>query len=263
MRYEILGQVRTVDASGPATMSAPKTNLLLSLLISRAGQVVTPEQITAELWGTKEPRQAQTAIHVYIYKIRRFLERPDRPDCPVSTHPHGYLLTLGSDELDLHQFHTLLEEGRDRARAGRFEKASATLRAGLAMWRGPAFAGLAWGPAVGAFAAWAEESRLECVELLVECDLMMGLHQRQVRTLFELTAAHPLREGLYRQLMLALYRSHRQADALAVYQRARATLKKELGLEPCRALRDLQQAILTADHWLLSIPDHTEVCAVS
>lgn len=263
MRYEILGKVRTVDGAGPAAMSAPKANLLLSLLIARAGQVVTFEQIIAEMWGGSEPRRAQTAIHVYIYKIRRFLERPDRPDLPVSTHPNGYVLTLGPDELDLHQFLGLLEDGRTRARASRFEEASAALRAGLAMWRGPAFEGLAWGPVVGTFAAWAEESRLECLELLVECDLMTGRHHEQVRSLFELTAAHPLREGFYRQLMLALYRSHRQADALAVYQRARATLKKELGLEPCRVLRDLQQAILSGDHWLLAIPAETELRAVS
>ncbi|MES9544280.1 MULTISPECIES: AfsR/SARP family transcriptional regulator [unclassified Actinomadura] len=263
MRYEILGRIRTVDGAGPAELSAPKTNLLLALLLSRAGRVVTPEQIVAELWGGTEPRRAQAAIHVYIYKIRRFLARPDRQGCPVSTHPHGYLLTLGPDELDLDQFLGLLDDGRERARADRFEEASATLRAGLAMWRGPAFEGLAWGSAVSTFAAWAEESRLECLELLVECDLMMGLHREQVRPLYELTEAHPLREGFYRQLMLALYRSHRQADALEVYQRARATLKKELGLEPCRALRDLQQAILSADHWLLRIPAHAELRAVS
>ncbi|QFG20254.1 AfsR/SARP family transcriptional regulator [Actinomadura sp. WMMB 499] len=263
MRYEVLGRVRTVDDVGPAALSAPKTNLLLALLVAHAGRVVTPDRIITELWGGDEPRRAQAAIHVHIHQIRRFLERPGRRDGPVITHPHGYLLDLDGDELDLDQFTGLLEDGRERVRAGRFAAASATLRAGLALWRGAAFEGLSWGPAVGAHAAWAEESRLGCRELLVESELMMGLHREQVRPLSELTAAHPLREGFYGQLMLALYRSNRQADALAVYQRARATLRRELGLEPCRALRDLQQAILSADHWLLAHSAPAELRAVS
>src|SRR6185503_18952705 len=118
------------------------------------------------------------------------------------------------------------------------------------LWRGPALGDLRAGPIVEGFVTWLAEARLECLEMLADSHLELGRHRELVGRLYSLTAEHPLREAFYRQLMLALYRSERQADALKVYQMARKTLNEELGLEPCRSVQDLQRAILTADDQL-------------
>jgi DNA-binding SARP family transcriptional activator len=118
------------------------------------------------------------------------------------------------------------------------------------MWRGPVLGDLSHGPIVESFVTWLSETRLECTEMLIDAQLELGRHRKIVGRLYSLTAEHPLRESFSRQLMLALYRSERQADALDVYRSVRRTIHDELGLEPCRALQELQQSILTADYEL-------------
>ncbi|MFD2768416.1 AfsR/SARP family transcriptional regulator [Micromonospora eburnea] len=247
MRYEVLGPLRVLDGDQVSTISAPKIEIVMTVLLVRSDQVVTLEQLMAEIWGDQLPRRATAGVHVYISQLRKFLSRPERPDSPVVTRPSGYLLRKGSDELDLHIFLQSVEEGRGHFRDQRYEQAVACLDQALAQWRGPLAGDLRAGRIIDGFAAWLAETRLECLEMLMESQLHMGRHREIVGRLYSLTLEHPLREAFYRQLMLALYRSERQADALRVYQGARAMLNEELGLEPCRGLQALNRAILVAD----------------
>jgi DNA-binding SARP family transcriptional activator len=144
----------------------------------------------------------------------------------------------------------LFERGRLDAKAGRHEQASESFAAALGLWRGPALGNLRDGPMLGAFATWVEEARLQCLELMIESNLALGLHREMIGQLYSLAGEHPLRETFYGQLMLALYRAERQADALAAYRSARETLHDQLGTEPGRALSAMQRAILRTDNRL-------------
>ncbi len=144
----------------------------------------------------------------------------------------------------------LVNQGRALSKERRYEEAAACLEDALGLWHGPALGDLSNGPIIDGFVAWLMEARMECTEMLAEAQLQLGRHRELVGRLYSLAAENPLREAFYRQLMLALYRSNRQAEALKVYQMARKTLNDELGLEPCRGLRDLQRAILTDDDQL-------------
>lgn len=140
-----------------------------------------------------------------------------------------------------------MSQRRGHVRRGRYEEAAAAFEEALRLWRGPALSELRGGPIIRGFVTWLEEARLECTELLAEANLALGRHRESVGFLYDLTQHHPLREVFSRQLMLALYRSDRRADALKVYRSVRESLHDELGLEPCRALSDLHRAILQSD----------------
>src|SRR5947208_9070278 len=242
LKYEILGSLRIGDGQGTfATLTARKMEILLATLLIRAEEVVSIDQLTTEIWGGNPPRRAGAALHVYVSQLRKFLKRPGRDDSPIVTRAPGYTFRLGQDELDLHEFQKLMSNGRSLARAGNFEEAVVSLEDALALWRGPVLGELRDGPMINGFANWLGEIRLECVELLVSSNLMLDRHQEVIAWLHSLIAEHPLHERFYQQLMLALYRSGRRADALKVYQTAREQLMAELGLEPCAPLRDLQR----------------------
>ncbi|MFI9051378.1 BTAD domain-containing putative transcriptional regulator [Streptomyces sp. NPDC053427] len=252
MRYEILGPLRVVDGDDHSFISAQKVETLFAVLLIRAEQVVTPDQLMTELWGDQLPKRATAGLHVYISQLRKFLHRPHRQDNPVVTQQTGYMLRMGSDQLDLPLFLDLVAQGRTLAKERCFEEASDRFERALGLWHGPLPGTLGNGPITGGFSTWLTESRMECQEMLTDARLHLGRHRELIGRLYSLSAENPLRETLYRQLMLALYRSERKADALRVYQNARRTLNDELGLEPCRALRDLQQAILADDQRLNS-----------
>ncbi|MER5786285.1 AfsR/SARP family transcriptional regulator [Streptomyces mobaraensis] len=259
MRYEMLGPLRVTDGSKSMTINAHKVEVVLSVLLVRADQVVSPEQLMAEIWGEDLPRRATAGLHVYISQLRKFLRRPGVAGNPVETRAPGYVLHKGDDEIDAQIFPQLVDEGRVLLREGRHDEAACRFEQALALWRGPALGHGGKGPAVAGpiidgFATWLTETRLECQEMLAECRLQLGRHREAVGMLYALTAENPMREVFYRQLMLALYRSERQADALKVYQSVRRTLKDELGLEPGRPLQNLQQAILAGDPELLAPP---------
>lgn len=247
VRFEILGPLRVVDATGESSsVSARKIEVLLAVLLVRSGQVVPTEQLIAEIWGENAPRRAIAGLHVYISNLRKFLNRPGQ-HCRIVTRPPGYLLEMGGDELDLHAFQRLVFQGRSHARGHRHEEAVEAFESALDLWRGTVLGDLRDGLVISGFARWLEEARLECIELFVESNLALDRHREMVGYLYSLITEYPLREAFYRQLMLALYRSDRQADALHVYQVAWERLNDEVGLQPCRALRDLQRAILMTD----------------
>ncbi len=255
MRYEIMGPLRVMDGEDESTIKARKVEILLTVLLVRANQVVAGDQLIREIWGEVPPRRATAALHVYVSQVRKFLKRPGRQDGPVLTKPPGYMLSLGSDELDLRGFDRLVTDGRECFRARNFEAAARSFESALALCRGPMADSGCRGPILEGFHTWFDEARLECVEMLMDARLALGRHRELISDLYRLGTEHPLRETFHRQLMVALHRSDRQADALQVYQRARRALNDELGLEPGRALQEMRQAILAADH-RPTLPDH-------
>lgn len=239
--------MRVVDKNGATVVSARKVETVLATLVIRSDQVVPFDQLVAEIWGEMPPRRATAAVHVYISELRKFLHRAGQPKNPVVTISPGYLLSKGTDEIDFHQFIQLMNQGRACMRESRYDEASADLGEALGLWRGSALDDLRSGVIIDSFVTWLTEARLECLEMLGDAQLKLGRHREMVGELYSLIAENPFREAFYRQLMLALYRSERQADALHVYQRVRKILHDELGLEPCRALRELQRAILVGN----------------
>ncbi|WP_153534763.1 AfsR/SARP family transcriptional regulator [Actinomadura macrotermitis] len=248
--YEVLGPLRVLDGEDSFTISARKVQTVLAALVVRCDQVVAPGQLITEIWGDVPPRRATAGLHVYISQVRKLLNRPGRTANPLLTRVSGYQLRTDDDEIDFRLFLGAVERGRALMRERRDEEAMACLEGALDLWRGPVLGDLRSGPIIEGFVTWMTELRLECLELLADVHLRLGRHREVIGRLQLLVGENPLCEAYYRQLMLALYRSGRQAEALGVYQSARSLLMEELGLEPCRALRDLQQAILTADEGL-------------
>ncbi|MGW1752492.1 AfsR/SARP family transcriptional regulator [Streptomyces sp. NPDC002092] len=150
-------------------------------------------------------------------------------------------------------FQELIRTGRNHQLAGHHEAALEAFELALLLVRGPVLDGMAEGPALSAFSTWVEAEQLDCLELSVESRTALGRHREVISLLDGLITQYPFRESFYRQLMLVLYRSERQAEALRVYRRAQQVLRAELGLEPCRSLRRLHQAILASDR-LLDLP---------
>lgn len=246
MRYEILGATRVVCGNRSLYISARKIEILLVLLLGGANRVVSTSQIMNGIWGDSAPRRARAAVHVYISQLRKILNELGGFQDRIVTHPCGYLLRVEADELDADLFQHCVREGQAHSSQRSHEAASRFFEQALHHWRGP----LSWagecGPDVAAFASYLEELRAEGMESLVDAQLELGRHRELVGRLYALTTEYPLRETFYRQLMLALYHSERRADALNVYRTARQTLRRELGVEPCRQLQQLHGEILVA-----------------
>jgi DNA-binding SARP family transcriptional activator len=208
------------------------------VLLLHANEVVSADSLIDRLWGGEAPPTAAKVLQVQVWRLRKALGRD-----VLSTRPPGYMLKIGRDELDLARFERLVEE----AQASEPGPAAAKLREALALWRGSALADLAYENCLGAEIARFEELRVVAAEERADAELALGRHADLVPDLEALTAAHPYRERLHGQLMLALYRSGRQADALERFQELRRLLDEELGLEPGEQLKQLQKAILAHD----------------
>ena len=230
-------------------MRAAKERALLLLLILHANEVVSAERLIDELWGERPPESATNVLQTYVSHLRRLLEPGTRPreNGLIVTRSPGYLLRLAPGQLDLHRFETLVAEARSSADAA---AALAKLREALALWRGPPLPEFAFEGFAQAEIARLEELRLTALEERIELELELGRNDDLVGELEALVAAHPLRERLRGQLMLALYHSGRQAEALDAYQRTRRTLVDELGIEPGQALQHLESQILNQDRAL-------------
>ncbi len=205
-----------------------------------ANQPVSAERLAVALWGEDAPPSAAKTVQVYVARLRKAL---DDPGVLVTT-PAGYCLRVGPGELDAERFERQVADGRRALAAGRGEDAAAEVRAALELWRGPPLAELASTPFAPAEIARLEEQHLAALEVRVEADLAAGRHAELVGELQQLTSRHPWRERLHAQLMLALYRSGRQGDALEAYREAREVLVEQLGVEPGAELHDLHEAIL-------------------
>ena len=236
--FRVLGPLEVVGDQGAVALAQGKARAALGVLLIHANKVVATDRLIDDIWGAQPPATALKSVHVYVSQLRRSLGAD-----AIVTRPPGYQLRLEPGQLDLHRFERLWEEAAHAEPA----TAAATLREALALWRGPPFADFTYDAFAQATIARLEELRLACLEDRVEADLASGRHSSLVGELEALVAEHPLRERLRTQLILALYRSGRQAEALNAYQDARRTLVDELGIEPGRSLRELHQAILQQD----------------
>jgi DNA-binding SARP family transcriptional activator len=235
----ILGPFEVRDGERLVALPRRKHRELLTLLALRAGELVSTDVLVEELWRSRPPKTARQALHNYVSQLRNELGGD-----VIETREPGYVLHVDPDRLDLLRFQRLTGEARREESA---EQRAAKLTAALALWRGAPLADLAYDDLGIVEAARLEELRLAAREDLIDAELDLGRHADLVSELEALVLEHPFRERLCGQLMLALYRGGRQADALEAYSRARSVLLDELGLEPSIQLRDLQQAILRQD----------------
>jgi DNA-binding NarL/FixJ family response regulator/DNA-binding SARP family transcriptional activator len=245
VEYRILGPLEVVDGGEPVTLGRLKERLVLAVLLLHANGFVSRERLIDELWGELPPPTAKKAVNVYVSQLRKVLTRNGRD--PIATADGGYRFRIESGELDSTRVEHLLATARERAAAGEFEAAAEHLREALALWRGPTLAGLLLESHGRAQVAQLDELRLTALMDRIECDLALGRHEDVLGELHVLVGEHPLRERLRAQLMLALYRAGRQAEALDTYQQAREVLVEELGIEPSPALQRLQKGILAQD----------------
>ena len=248
MEYRVLGPLEVRDGDRSLPLAGAKQRALLALLLLHANQMLSRDRLIDELWGEEPPETAVQSLHVYVSRLRKVL-----PSGTLLTRPPGYLLELEPDELDLRRFERLLADGREELARGDAGRASRVLHDALALWRGPALAEFAFEPFAQVEIGRLEELRLAAVEERVDADLALGRHAELIGELEALIAENPHRERMRGQLMLALYRSGRQAEALEAYHDARAALD-ELGIEPSERLRELERAILTHDATLVAAP---------
>src|SRR5947207_651502 len=245
MEYRILGPLEVVDEGEPVPFSRLKERLVLAVLLLHANEFVSRERLIDELWGESPPPTAKKAVNVYVSQLRKALTRNGHD--PIATADGGYRLEVGSDELDAAHLRQLLANARERTAAGELEAAAELLSEALALWRGPTLAGLLLESHGRDEVAQLDELRLTALMDRIDCELALGRHEDALGELQVLVGEHPLRERLRAQLMLALYRADRQAEALDAYQQAREVLVEELGIEPSPALQRLQKGILIQD----------------
>ena len=240
MEFLILGPLDARDGGRTLPLGGAKQRALLALLLLHANEVVSSDRLIEELWSGSGSRDGGKALSVAVARLRKVLA----PDDLLVTRPPGYELRLGPDQLDLRHFERLVADAR---KATDPATTAGTLREALSLWRGPPLADVAYESFCQAEIARLDELRLTALEDRLTADLELGRHADLVGELEGLVAEHPLRERPRELLMLALYRSGRQAEALEAFAATRHTLVEELGIEPGRKLRELQDAVLRQD----------------
>jgi DNA-binding SARP family transcriptional activator/class 3 adenylate cyclase len=245
MDFRILGPLEALDGRQRVALGGSKRRAVLALLLLHANETLSTDRMIDELWGEHPPAAAAKTLQVHISRLRKELGGGSAD--VVATRGHGYELQLDPEHLDAHRFERLLAEGRTQLDAGRPGAAMPALEQALSLWRGPPLADLAYEAFAQREIARLEDLHGAAIELLIEAKLMLGRHVEVIGQLESLVDEHPYREGLRAQLMLALYRADRQADALQAYQDARRMLVEELGIEPGERLRALEAAVLAQD----------------
>ena len=245
MDFRVLGPLQVCDEGRVLRLPMGHQRTLLAYLLAHRDEFVPTEKLVEELWSAPPPT-AMKIVRNLISDLRRLLHG-DADNGRLVSEGGGYRLTVPAENIDASRFEALTAEGQRSLQGGDPARAATVLREALALWRGPPFADLAYEPSLQREAARLEELRLVCLEARIEADLALGRHVEVVPELEGLVQREPLRERLREQLLLALYRSGRQADALAAYRDARRALVDELGLEPGRRLQELERAILSHD----------------
>ena len=240
--FALLGPLEVLEDGRNVPLRAPKQRALLTLLLLRRGEVVSVESLAEQLWGGDPPATGIKAVRVYVGELRKSLGTD-----LIVTRAGGYAIPRDGIETDVDRFEQLAAEGRRQFDGGDVHGAARTFREALELWRGPAFADFRYDDFAQHEITRLDEARIAALESRIDAELALGREEELVPDLQALAAEHPLRERLCGQLMLALYRAGRQADALAVYREARRRLVEELGIEPGRELQDLERAILTHD----------------
>ena len=245
MRVGVLGPLEVTTSGGvPVDVGGRQPRVLLAALVAANGRPLSAGALIEAVWGDRPPASATGSLQSYVSRLRRAL---DDGGPPLLYDDAGYRLDLSGHTVDVVRFEELAAEGHSQLQTGAPAAARETFADALALWRGPALVELVDQGVALAQAAALEERRLAVLEERIDADLALGRHRHLVGELQQLASDHPLREGLYARLALALYRSDRQADALRVLADARTLLREELGLDPGRSLRDLEAAILAHD----------------
>ncbi len=242
MEYRILGPLALVEDERDLAPAGPKQQALLGIFLLHPGETLSRDRLIDELWGSRPPETAGNTLQVYVSQLRKLL-----PPGALVTRLPGYALEVDPESLDASRFERLARGGRDALARGDSAGASTALERALALWRGPVLAGVAFEGTAAGEAARLEELRVTAAEDRIDAGLALGRHAELVGELEALVSEHPLRERLRGQLMVALYRNGRQADALDVYQRTRSELVEQLGIEPGPQLQELQRAVLAQD----------------
>jgi DNA-binding SARP family transcriptional activator/predicted ATPase len=237
MEFRILGPLEVCDGGRVLPLGGGKQRCLLGVLLLHANEAISSERLVDELWGTRPPARAAKLVQGYVSGLRKALGAHR-----LETRPPGYLVRLDGGELDLDEFERLAADARSEPDAAR---AADRWRAALSLWRGPALADLRFEGFASREAERLNELRLAALLERIEADLALGRHAQLVGELEALVAEHPLQERLRGRLMLALYRSGRQAEALEVYRATRSLLAEELGLEPSHELQRIERLVLT------------------
>jgi DNA-binding SARP family transcriptional activator len=237
LAFRILGPLEIVDDETPLELVGQRQRALLIALLLRPNEVVSTDRLIDDLWGEEAPKTATASLHNAVGQLRRIVGDA------LATRAPGYVLRIESDQVDAMRFEQLLDAARAENGTARADR----LREGLALWRGAALVDVAYESFAAQAASRLEELRLVAREELAAAELELGHHDTLVPELEALVAQQPLRERLWGLLMLALYESGRQAEALQTYQSARRTLVDQLGIEPGPALRELQGSIIRQD----------------
>ncbi|WP_206443077.1 AfsR/SARP family transcriptional regulator [Candidatus Protofrankia californiensis] len=233
--------------------SAPKPKQLLALLVLNANRVLSAASCIEELWSSDPPASAMSTLQTYVLHIRKALARVPgvgslaAARSVLTTHDYGYALQVSPEDVDAFRFGMLVREGQRAQERAQHQRATELLAQALAVWRGDVLVDVQLGPMLQMHARALEEARLGAWERRVESDLRLGRHHLLLGELVGRAAAHPVNENIHAQLMVALYRSGRPADALGVYLRLRTMLRRELGLDPSMRLQQLYHAVLRAD----------------
>lgn len=241
MEFRILGPLEATTERGPVALTGGKQKALLAVLLLHADRVVSMDRLVEDLWGEESPATAHKMVQIFVSQLRKQL-----PEGSLRTRAPGYVLDLDGHSLDLRRFDAFVASGRAALTRGGAEEAALHFQHALALWRGPALAEFEERFA-GFESARLEEQRLACLEDRLEADLALGRDAELVGELEALVHRHPYRERLRAQLMLALYRSGRHAEALASYQGFRRMLSEELGIDPSARLRELERRMLQQD----------------
>ena len=246
--YSVLGPLRVESSSGPVEIRGAKERLLLARLVAAGGHLVPMGDLVDTLWGEEPPASAAKSLQTFVLRLRNALE-PDRHGSPtlLLTEGPGYRLALDPAQVDAERFSRLARIGGRSLADGRPENAAATLTEALALWRGPAYAGFDSAAFAVAEARRLEELRISATEDRLAAELALGHAAAAVPELERLVGEHPMRERLWEMLVTALYRNGRQGDALGAYDRARAVLSDELGVDPGPGLRAVQARVLAHD----------------
>jgi DNA-binding SARP family transcriptional activator/ABC-type transport system substrate-binding protein/outer membrane protein assembly factor BamB len=254
VEFRVLGPLQASQDGRIISLGGARQRGVLAILLLHANRVVSMDAIADGLWGERPPASAANTVQGYISRLRRLLASGDGELIVYS--PPGYVLQVEPDRVDAHRFEHLVREATQARASGKLEPAAELLREALGLWQGEALVDLELNSFVQLERRRLEELRLTALEERIELDLTLRRHADLVSELEFLVGEHPLREGFRAQLMLALYRSGRQAEALQVYQQARHALVEELGIEPSQRLRELEQAILRQDA-SLDLPKET------
>jgi DNA-binding SARP family transcriptional activator len=251
MRFRILGPVEVLTSQGWRTIGAAKWRGLLAILLVAPGQVVSTDQIVAELWPDEPPAGARKLVNLYVLRLRRLIDDPSGEI--LATRPAGYMLDLGPDDLDATRFERQLAAAHEAVGRHQAGLAGTLAGAALGLWRGPALNDVT-APSAMLEAQRLQEARISALVLRVEADLAGGRHAKVISELRDLVGRHPLHEQFWGQLIRALRGAAREAEALQAYEQARHVIAEELGSDPGRELRTLHQAMLTGRNFPGSAP---------